>query len=167
MVFDEVIPWGWGRKGSAPTVSGVPFGSLHSEMNRLFDDFFSDFGLVSSTGKSPGCVGFSPQVDVSETEREITVTAELPGLEEKDLDLSLSGDALILSGQKRYEREEAREGTLLRERSYGSFERRIPLNVEIDADKVEARFRNGVVTVTLPKTQEARKQVRKISVESP
>ncbi len=166
MAFGDVVPWGWGRQGKAPTTSEVPYGSLHREMNRLFDDFFSDFGLVQPTGKAPKWSGFTPQVDVTETDKDITVTAELPGLEDKDLDLNLTQDGLILRGQKRYEHEEKEEGVVYRERSFGSFERVVPLNVEIDADKVVAKFKNGVVTVILPKTTASQKQARRINVKS-
>ncbi|HQP29278.1 MAG TPA: Hsp20/alpha crystallin family protein, partial [Syntrophales bacterium] len=99
-------------------------------------------------------------------EKEVVVKAELPGIDEKDLDVSLSEHALTIKGEKKEEKEDQGKGYYRMERSYGSFHREIPLPASIDAKKVEAAFKNGLLTVTLPKTEEARKADRKISVKS-
>jgi HSP20 family protein len=109
-------------------------------------------------GSAPGgdFADFAPQVDISETEMEYRVTAELPGLEEKDFDVSLDGDLLTLKGEKKVEREEKGEGFSHVEISSGSFHRAFRLPVEVKADGVKAAFKNGVLTVTLPKADPAR-----------
>ena len=99
---------------------------------------------------------FSPQVDVSETEDEIVVSAELPGLDQEDIDLSLSNGTLLIRGEKREEREEEGESYYCSERAYGAFRRDIPLPSAVDAHQVDAVFSQGVLTVTLPKTEEAK-----------
>lgn len=106
--------------------------------------------------------GFAPRLDVVETEGEYLVTAELPGLEEKDFQLEVHGNVLTLSGEKRSEHEEDRKGWRWSERSYGRFRRAIQLPVEVAADKASAAFKNGVLAVTVPKADSAR--VRQIPV---
>jgi len=105
-----------------------------------------------------------PALNISEDEKNITVEAELPGMESKDIDLSLQNNMLVLQGEKRFENEK-KEGNYHRiERSYGSFSRTIPLSSAVDEDKVKASFKNGVLTVTLPKQEVARG--KKIGIES-
>jgi HSP20 family protein len=105
-----------------------------------------------------------PALNISEDEKNITVEAELPGMDSKDIDISLQNNMLVLQGEKRFE-EEKKEGSYHRiERSYGSFSRTIPLSSTVDEDKVKASFKNGVLTVTLPKQEVARG--KKIAVES-
>jgi HSP20 family protein len=100
-------------------------------------------------------------VDVVETDKEIQVAVELPGLEEKEIDVSLSPTTLTISGEKRQEKEEKGHNYVRAERSYGSFKRSIPLPSEVDASKADAVFQKGVLTVTLPKAvkAEARKRI--------
>ncbi|WKZ57683.1 MAG: Hsp20/alpha crystallin family protein [Bdellovibrionota bacterium] len=109
---------------------------------------------------------FNPRVNVVETEREIRVTAELPGMTEKEVELTLAGDALVIRGEKRAEHEEKDEGgrRLYTERSYGSFQRSIPLSCEIEEDKVDASYRNGVLTIVLPKSKAGQSASKKISI---
>jgi len=106
--------------------------------------------------------GFAPRVDVVEREDEYLVTAELPGLEEKDFQLEVHGNTLSLSGEKRAEHEAERRAWRWSERAYGSFRRSIQLPLEVASDKASAVFRNGVLTITLPKAEHAR--VRHIPV---
>lgn len=147
-----------------------PFGELHQEMNRLFDEFSRGFGLSLPEwwGESslPAASGgaFTPRLDVEDTEKELVVTAEIPGVAEKDVDVELSRDALTIRGEKREERQDERRGWYHSERSYGSFERTLPLPAEIDPDNASARFEGGVLTVRLPKTAESRQESRKIPV---
>jgi HSP20 family protein len=144
-----------------------PFSSFQREMNRLFDNMFTGFSLSSSAPMERGTAQtFSPRVDVSETDKEIKVSAELPGMEEKDIDVSLTRDTLTIKGEKKGETEEKGKDYYRMERSYGSFTRSIPIPVEVDTDKVEATFKKGVLDITLPKTEKAIGQTKKIAVKS-
>ncbi len=108
---------------------------------------------------------FAPEVDVTEKEGELRVCVELPGVDEKDIDLSLSEDALTVRGEKKAEKEEKERGRHYVERTYGAFERRIPLPCEIAPDKANASFKNGVLTVTLPKSAKA-SSAKKIAISA-
>jgi HSP20 family protein len=144
-----------------------PFGSFQREMNRLFGNFFSGFSLSPWAPMEKGAARtFSPRVDVSETDKEIKVSAELPGMEEKDIDVSLTRDTLTIKGEKKEEKEESGKDYYRMERSYGSFTRSIPLPVEVDTDKVEATFKKGILDITLPKTAKAIEETKKIAVKS-
>ena len=130
------------------------------DMNRLFEEFWRGFDLPSLFEETWG--SFTPRVDVEETETEVRVTAELPGLEEKDCEVQLTDGALVLKGERREEHEDRTHGW--RERSYGCFERSIPLPCEVDADHASAQFKNGLLTVRLPKTAKARERSKRIQV---
>ena len=101
-----------------------------------------------------------------ETEAGIEVTVELPGLEEKDIEVSLSDEALTIKGEKKVERKDEKKGYYISERSYGSVYRSIPLPAGVDSDKAEASFKNGVLTVKLPQRPEAKAKVKKIEVKT-
>lgn len=139
------------------------FSFLRQAMNRLFDDFDRGLWLEPFDRKFEG---FSPRVDVSETDKEIIITAELPGMDDKDIDVSLNKEMLTIKGEKREEKEEKGKDYYCAERTYGSFTRTIPIPVEIDADKVKAEFKKGVLTVTMPKTEEAMKDTKKIPIKT-
>jgi HSP20 family protein len=124
-------------------------------MNRLFDDFFRGFELSSLHGGRLWAESW-PKLDVSETDNEFEITAELPGMDEKDVDVTLAGDVLRICGQKKNKREERRKNYYLAERTYGRFHRDIPLLAEVDAEKIDARFNKGVLTVRLPKVKDSR-----------
>jgi HSP20 family protein len=109
-----------------------------------------------------GFNGGWPQVDLAETDKAVTITAELPGMEEKDVELLLQDGMLTLKGEKRSETEDKERR--FSERYYGSFERHIPLSADVQADKAEARFKNGVLKVTLPKNPEAQPKAKRISI---
>ena len=125
---------------------------LRNEMDRLWDEYFG-----------PGRRAFQPleetwlpAVDVAETGDKVTVKAEIPGMEAKDIEISMVGDTLTIKGEKKAEREEKDENYHMVERSYGSFSRAMKLPVAVDADKVEATYKNGVLTVVLPKKEEVK-----------
>lgn len=105
-----------------------------------------------------------PDVDVTETDDELRITAELPGMEQKDVEIELSGNQLTVRGEKKEEREETRKDYHISERRYGSFRRSLQLPDTVDAEKIDAEMKNGVLTVVLPKTAEAKAKSRKISV---
>ncbi len=140
-----------------------PFFAIQHRMNRMFDEFFNEpFGLapMREFGQK-----FMPRVDVYEDEKEMRVTAELPGMDEKDIDITLDREVLTIRGEKSSETKEEKGQYHRIERSYGSFERQIPLGMEVDANKVDAEFKKGVLTITLPKPAEAVSRVKKIAVK--
>lgn len=140
-----------------------PFSLFRQEMNTLFDNFFRGFELEPFRGRFGT---FSPSIDVKESDKDISVTAELPGLDDKDIDVSLSRDSLTIKGEKKEEKEEKGKDYYRMERSFGSFSRTIPLPAEVNVDKVKAEFKKGLLTVTLPKTEKALKEKKKITVKA-
>ncbi len=145
--------------------SAMPALRIMPAFDDLFDEFFRGFGLAPAWSEASRLGEFTPRVDVRETDEELIVTVELPGLEEKDFEVLLEDDVLTIKGEKRTEHEEQREGYRHVESSSGSFRRAIPLPSEIDADAVKATYKQGVVTVVLPKLPEARRQARTVPVE--
>ncbi len=169
----DLTPWRKGKKAAKLTrVSREenPMLALHREINDLFDEFFRDFedsfGWPAALADRRGTARLVPQVDVSETEKDILVKADLPGLEEKDVEVTLDDNLLTIRGEKRHEHEEKDRDYYLMERSYGSFERAIPLPEGIEQDKIAASFKNGVLTVTIPKTPEARSKTKRIPIKA-
>jgi HSP20 family protein len=169
MSVRDLIPWSRNDGNQVPSVfrdgERDPFLSLHREVNRLFDDFFRGFGsnLPSLAGGSAFGGGW-PSVEIFNGEKEIKVTAEVPGLEEKDIEVLLDDGVLTLKGEKRSETED--KDRQFSERYYGRFERRIPVGYKVKEDEVDARFKNGVLTVTLPKTEKAQSQVKRIAIKN-
>jgi HSP20 family protein len=153
-----------------------PFESLRQEMDRVFDDFTRGFGrfplsrslfdveprLRSESAAGPSALA----VDVVEKEKEYQITAELPGLDEKDIEVNVADDVLSIRGEKNEEREEKAKNYHLSERRYGSFQRTFQLPAGIDAEKIAASFQKGVLTVTVPKTPEAQKKEKKIAIQA-
>lgn len=167
MQISDLIPWGRDRNEVARQQGDgdSPLLNLQRDINRVFDDFWSRFDR--SAGVSNGLLSVTgPRTDVTETDEAVDVSVELPGMDEKDIDVSLSDDVLTIRGEKKAEREEKKKGYYLAERSYGSFYRSIPLPPGVDSEKAEARFKKGVLTVSLPKTPEAQAKVRKIEVKA-
>lgn len=163
MTIRDLIPWTRGRDVAVRRgEESNPLLALHREMNRLFDDAFRGFDLspFGSDRLFDRAMGW-PSVEVSETDKEVKVTAELPGLDEKDVEVHLANGVLSIKGEKRTETED--KDRLFSERTYGRFERRIPVD-EIDEDKVGAAFKNGVLTVTLPKSPSAQQKVKRIAI---
>ena len=165
MSMRDLIPWGKGTS-QVPTVyrdfEQNPLLSLHREMNRLFDDVFRGFDMRSGLGRISGMGLGWPNVEFSDTDKELRVTAELPGLEERDVEVVLEDGVLTLRGEKKSETED--KDRQFSERVYGRFERRIAVGSEIEEDKVKAGFKNGVLTVTLPKTEKARSNAKRIAI---
>ena len=141
-----------------------PFFSLQREMNRMFDDMFQGFDLPSTGWK--GLAAFTPSVDVREEDKEVTVKAELPGMDEKDIEVSLTDDGLTIKGEKKDEKEDKGKGYWHRETRYGAFHRVIQLPEGLDTEKVDARFRNGVLTVTIERLPEAKSRAKKIAIKA-
>ncbi|MBP7830806.1 MAG: Hsp20/alpha crystallin family protein [Kiritimatiellae bacterium] len=162
----SLIPWRKKSESALARDPSHPFEALHREMNELFDGFLREFGgpgLPSLRGeRTEGRV--SPKFEVAETDEVVQVTAELPGLDEKDIQVSLDENVLTVKGEKKQEREEKNKSYYLSERSYGQFQRVIPLPAGIEADKVKAQFKKGVLNITLPKSRKAAAEGRRIPV---
>lgn len=163
LIPNHLIPWGRPNP-RAPAyyreVEQHPVLALHREMNRLFDDVFrafdAPFGGMSSWHSA------WPKVEISETDKELRILAEVPGMDEKDIDLLLEDGMLILRGEKKEDFED--KGRQFSERFYGRFERRLPLPYEVQEDKAEADFKNGLLTVTLPKSAKAQPKGKRIAI---
>ena len=147
--------------------------SFRTDVNRVLDEFGRGFGLPSFRRMmdfepqlpQPSFTVAAPAVDISEDSSSYKITAELPGLTEKDVDITLSNGALALKGEKRQDSEKKDESYYLSERSYGSFWRTFAVPEGVDRDHITAAFTNGVLTITLPKTPAAQKAERKIEVK--
>jgi HSP20 family protein len=139
---------------------GDPFYYLRNQINRVFDEFWGESWLTPRKTFA----GFWPQVDVTETDKEVKVCAEIPGVDAKDIDVSVEDGTLTIKGEKKYEQEEREKGHYRMECSYGSFERAIPLPTEVDESKAKAEFKKGVLRLTLPKRPGAQPRRKKIPV---
>jgi HSP20 family protein len=167
-------------KQEAPSVASSvpqmwrPFESLRHEVDRLFDDFGRDFwrpfGRSLLSTESPFrrelTLASMPAVDVVESETAYELAAELPGMDEKNIEVKLINGSLTIKGEKQEEKEEKKKNYYLHERNFGSFERSFEIPEGVDADKIEAKFKKGVLTVTLPKKPEAQKPAKKIEVKA-
>lgn len=161
MAVRDLIPRMRSRLPVSRGESMNPLAAFHEEMNRLFDDFWREFdGVGTSLVPSSGF----PRVEVIETERDVRVEAELPGMEEKDIEVTLHNGLLTIRGERQSESEDKHRR--VSERYYGQFERRIALPAEVEGDKVTATFKKGVLTVTLPKTARELEDVKRIRINS-
>jgi HSP20 family protein len=163
MAIRDLIPWNRGREMTTSRGEELsPFFTLHREMNRLFDDVFRGFDLAPfGSSRLPERTMGWPNIEVSESEMDVKVTAELPGLDEKDVQVELANGVLAIKGEKKTETEDKERR--FSERYYGHFERRIPVD-DVDQDKASASFKNGVLTVTMPKTAKAQSNVKRIAI---
>ena len=154
------------------TQAWTPFLSLRREMDRLFEDFGRGF---SPTRRSVFDVEpfwqqetkwAAPAVDIAESQKAYEITAELPGMDEKNIEVKVANGNLIIKGEKQEEKEEKKKDYYMHERNFGSFERRFEMPEGVDADKIEASFKKGILTLTLPKKLEAQKPAKKIEVKA-
>jgi HSP20 family protein len=166
----DIAPWRWGGL-QRREAEERPFGSfrqeadtLHREMDRLFEDFWHGRPSLWLESAAHGAV--MARLDESEDEKAFHVAVELPGMDEKDVEITLSDGQLIIRGEKKREEEEKGKDFYRKERSFGAFCRRLPLPGAVDEEKVAASFRNGVLTVDLPKSEEALKKVKHIEVKA-
>ncbi len=157
-----------GQGGRLPSRYQDPFHSFRTEIDKVFDNFLGG-GVPSLTGLGqvfPSAQQMmTPTLDVKENEKEIVVKADLPGIDEKDVNLTIHNGVLSLRGEKKFEHTDERENYHVMERSYGSFQRSIRLPETIDEDKAEALFDKGVLTVTLPKRPEMVSAQKKIEIK--
>ncbi len=153
-----------------------PFESLRREINRLFDDFdggfwrrpfaSSLFDIAPSRRPEATFVAAAPAMDVAETDNAYEVTAELPGLDEKNVEVKVANGVLTIKGEKQEDKEEKNKDYYMRERSFGSFQRSFAVPDGVDGDKIEANFKKGVLSVTLPKSADAQKAEKKITIKA-
>ncbi len=164
----NLVPWRR-RRGESDELSvwRNPFEALHRGMDELFEDFLGNFGggrrLPFFSGERAGTV--SPRFEVSETDEAVQVTAELPGLDDKDIEVTLEENHLAVKGEKKQEREEKKKNYYFSERSYGSFQRLIPLPAGVEKDKAKASFKKGVLKIEIPKSPAAISLKNKIAIE--
>jgi HSP20 family protein len=168
MSVTDLIHWRAGQRTQPVSQSaGDPVALLQSSVNRAFDDFLRMFptplpGLPGMLLDNDGAI----QVDIADTNKEIRVTAELPGVEEGDIEVRVSDGMLTISAEKKAAREENESGYILRERSFGRVERPLPLPAGVNTDAAQATFKGGVLTVTIPKVTEARDEAKRVPVQS-
>lgn len=162
MQIKDLIPWA--RKNGAPeakTEEANPIAALQRDMNRLFENFWSRMGDLDWPWG-----GGEAKSDVVETKDAVEVSIELPGMDMKDVEVTVTDDMLTVKGEKKIERQEEKKGYYLSERSYGAIYRTIPLPPGVDGEKAEASFKNGVLTIRLPQTPEAQAKVKRIEVRA-
>ena len=151
----SLVPWRKHRAALRRVNEDVsPLFALHRQMDRIFDGLLRDYESPRRTGSA------WPSIEVSETGDEVKVVAEVPGLDKRDVEVSLHEGVLTLRGEKRLER----NGSLYNERWEGAFERIIPVGLDVDPNEVKASFKNGVLTVLLSKKPEARREVKRIAI---
>lgn len=168
MRVTDLIPWRAerGHEVRRPA-DDDPVQALQKDINRAFDDFLRMFPVPFSGWPATLMENADGvQVDLVETDKEVRVTAELPGMEEGDIDVRVSDGMLTISGEKKLDRETDEKGYTLRERRFGRVERVLPLPEGVDADAAQAAFKSGVLTVTIPKTSQAQGSAKRILVQS-
>jgi len=138
-----------------------PFLSFYRQANRLFEDVFREF---DDAREALGGI-LSPNIDVTQNDQEIRITAELPGVQEKDVEVTINNDVLTVRAEKRVERDDTKDTRHISERAYGTFQRLLQLPQSVDPDQIHAHFDKGVLTVTLPRTEQE-KDRRRITIES-
>ena len=166
MQMKDFLPWARrDRSSEVKAPEEHPMMELQRQMNRVLEDFWRGpdrpfAGLDLPWGEA------MPRSDVVETDDAVEISVELPGMDQKDIDVSLAGDSLTIKGEKKIEKQDEKRGYYVSERSYGSVYRTIPLPPGVDVDKADATFRNGVLTVRLPQTAEAKEKVKRVEVKS-
>jgi HSP20 family protein len=164
MNISDLVPWKSNRGSEISVRQDNSDATVYDQFSRMFDEFFENNWM---TFRGERFNEFSPRVNVTERDNEFEVTAELPGLTENDIDITLTRDAITLKGQKKQETEDKGDNYYRMERSFGSFSRTISLPTGvIDPDNVEAEFKHGVLTIVLPKLEEALPASRRITVNA-
>ncbi|MCS7205880.1 MAG: Hsp20/alpha crystallin family protein [Leptospiraceae bacterium] len=161
MKWKDLVPW---KKESPESKEEkyVATRDIFDTLQKRMDELFEEFGFSSLPSFERT---FYPKVDITENENEIVIKADVPGIDEKDLDVSITKDAVIIQGEKKYEHEEKGSNFYRKERSFGSFRRVLPLPVEVDEAKIDATYKNGVLTIKLPKVKTS-SNVKKIQIKS-
>lgn len=181
MDLKKYAPWNWFKKEEEQQVTALPvqrpgqlhrdnpLAQFHQEIDRVFDGFFRGFGLPSTVfGREfaplAGNGRLKPTLDITAADREYTISVELPGIEEKDVQLELSDNTLVIRGEKKHEKEEKEENYYRMERSYGSFQRVLCLPEDAEQDGIGASYKRGVLTVTIPRKAQPVTKIKQIAV---
>ena len=166
MTMSDLIPWRTRNHHlTRPQRMENRLLDLRTEMDRLFDEFYGDeFSMGPHFKGIEGLGDFAPKMDIDETEKEFTVSAELPGLKPEDVDISLDDNILTIQGEKRSEKKQEDKHSYHMERSYGSFARSVRLPSQVDPEKIEANLKDGLLKITLPKSKEAQEKSKHIPV---
>ena len=154
--MSELVPWARMEEERFPSLFR---GRFFREFDDLMHRFFKEEPFFTGRAQT-----FQPAIDVSETDEEFVVKGEIPGIDPKELDVSVTGQVLTIKGEKQEEKEEKDEGTYRKERRFGSFSRSITIPCEIQEDKIEAKFQNGVISLRLPKKETTKKRSIQIEV---
>lgn len=165
MNLKGMVPWRNASKQTPATQDEFadPFVNFRREVDRMFDDFFEGFGRPGRSSLTSWSRP-TPSIDLAENDNEITITAELPGIDEKDIELTVTGDLLTLRGEKKSAHEQANSDSYYAERRYGSFSRTVRLPFELK-DEAEANYNKGVLSVRIPKPADQQRQVRRIEIK--
>jgi len=172
MTLKQMMPWRWGGLRSWDEderefdsfFTGMD--SLHKEMDRLFDEFRKMSAHPMPMGRSWNLAQVTPRIDETEDDKAFHVKVELPGMDQEDVDITLTDGLLTIRGEKKQEEEEKGKDFYRTERAFGTFRRSIPIPVEVDESKIDASFKKGVLNITLPKSAEAQKKVKHIAVKA-
>ena len=161
-----MVPFDWSRERLAPIGDEASdmLRSLQREVDRLYDQVTRSLPFPALTAEAAPMI-MAPRIDISESAEELTLTAELPGMEDGDIEVTLTETVLTIRGEKKAERAEQKRDYRLKERSYGTFRRSIQMPFEADPDSIRASFAKGVLTVSIPKPPEAKRMVRTIEVK--
>ncbi len=163
-MLKSLIPWQSNARSLQPQKSMDPFVSFRQAVDRMFDDFFEGFGHRALSAGQGGSM--TPTIDVADQDNALVVTAELPGLDENDFEVTLAGDVLTIKGEKKSETENNTGGAYYLERRYGAFSRSLRLPFEAPDEGIEARYDKGVLTIKVPKPAEAKQQAKRIEVKA-
>lgn len=173
MDLQKLKPWNWFKREETESPAVLParrevadpLTRMHREMDRMFEDFFGS-ALGMRRGDAASML-LKPSVDIAATQKAYRITVEVPGIDEDAIDLTVDGDDLIISGEKRQETEEEDEGYHRVERAYGQFRRILSLPADADVEGIQARFKRGVLQIDIPRRKEdARPGVRRIEIGS-
>lgn len=183
MKMNKLAPWNWFkneeeqqgtmmpvRRDESRKYVSHPLLQIHDEIDRMFNDFFKGFGFPEKSFWSdlPATqTGWlKPTCDIAANDKEYTITAELPGVDEKNIELELVNDTLKIKGEKKQETEEKEKNYYRVERSYGSFQRTLTLPEDSDRDKINATFKNGIMTITIPRKTTGKPPAKKIDINA-
>lgn len=184
MKMNKLAPWNWFnteedrenrslpvRRRDTASRFDHPMLQLHNEIDRMFEDFFGgfdlpDFGLGKTWDSMTRTGLFKPNLDISETDKEYNIAVELPGVDEKNIELELTGNALKIKGEKKQETEKKDKNYHCMERSYGSFQRVLSLPDDADPETISAEYKNGIMTIKVPRKPELKPDVKKIEIKA-
>ena len=178
MNLERLSPWNWFKSESEsgenqvpvryePRDRPFPLSRLHEDIDRMFDDVFRGVGVPALFGQAGGITqgAIRPHLDIAERTDDYLITVEVPGVEQSDVDIELDGDSLVISGEKRQESTDESDSYHRVERSYGAFRRVLTLPRDVDRDRIDANFKDGVLKVSVAKQPDARSEARKIEIK--